>query len=432
MDNKASTFQNMVAADDLSRFMAAIIFGAAALVIIASPDYFSRIGVEARSEYYALMLAAATGMWLLTVSLNFMVFFIALELFSLSLYILAGFLPRNVRGHEAGFKYFLLSSFATAFMLYGIALIFGATKTTGFAGIFDYLVKNQIRGDNGILILVGMAMLLVGLAFKISAVPFHFWTPDVYEGSPTPVTALMAVGTKAAIVAAFLRVFTGMLAPIRDQWQPILFVLAILTMIGGNVLAATQQNVKRLLAYSAVAQAGYLLVGLTVDSPLGRQGLVFYMLSYGVMTLGAFTVILALEGPRGEGQDISYYSGLARSHPWLAATMAVCLMSLGGIPPTVGFFGKALVFGSAIEAGGWFLALAIVGVLTSVVAVFYYFRIIVQMYMGADYSGKFALGRPAPAVMLVLFLTGVGTIALGILSGFAFDWATQAVAVFKF
>ncbi|NWJ45852.1 MAG: NADH-quinone oxidoreductase subunit N [Chloroflexi bacterium] len=431
MDNKASAFQGMVAADDLSRYMAALIFGAGALVILASPDYFSRIGVEARSEYYALMLAAITGMWLLAVSLNLMVFFVALELFSLPLYVLAGFLPRSLRGHEAGFKYFLLSSFATAFMLYGMALLFGVSGTTQFNGIAAYFTKNGVSGDYGILALVGLGMLSVGFAFKVSAVPFHMWTPDVYEGSPTPVTALMAVGTKAAIIAAFLRVYTGMLEPIKLQWQPIIFVLAIVTMIVGNMMALSQQSVKRLLAYSAIAQAGYLLVGIASDNSLGREGVLFYLFSYTLMTLGAFTVILALEGPRGEGQDISYFTGLARNHPGLAAVMTVCLLSLGGIPPTAGFFGKALVFGSAVQAGGWYLALALVGVATSVIAVFYYFRIVVQMYMAGDSTRKVVEGRPGWALVFVLMVTSIGTLTLGILAGPAFEWAKQAVAFLR-
>jgi len=429
MDNKAVAFQGMVAADDLSRFMSVLIFGAGAIAALTSSDYFSRIGVEARSEYYALLLATTAGMWLISVSLNLMVFFVSLEIFSLSLYILSGFLPRSVRSHEAGFKYFLLSSFATAFLLYGMALIFGVTKSTTYSNILAYLQTNKISGDTGILILVGLAMLVVGFSFKISAVPFHMWTPDVYEGAPTPVTALMAVGTKAAIVAGFLRLFTGALDPIREQWQPILFVLAILTMLGGNILAVTQNNVKRLLAYSSVGQAGYLLAGITVDNPLARQGVLFYIASYTVMTLGAFAVVIALEGPRSEGQELRYFNGLARSHPWLAATMAVCLLSLGGIPPTAGFFGKALVFGSAMQAGGWYIVLALVGILTSVIAVFYYFRIVVHMYMGGEPSTRHVPGKPALSLGFVLLVTGIGTLLLGLLAGYAFDWAQQAAAV---
>jgi NADH-quinone oxidoreductase subunit N len=425
--SKTPLFQGMIFADNLSIFMAVIIFGTVAAAILCSPDYFSRIGVEVRGEYYALILAAGTGMWLLTVASNLMVLFIALELFSLALYILAGFLPRSARSHEAGFKYFLLSSFASAFMLYGMALLFGATGTTGYTGIQSYLGQNSVNDPTkGLLVLIGLAMLTVGFAFKVSAVPFHMWTPDVYEGSPTPVTALMAVGTKVAIVGAFVRVFNGALAPIAQYWQPILYVLAILTMIGGNILAMTQPNVKRLLAYSAVAHAGYLLIGIVANNQTGVQGVLFYLLSYAVMTMGAFAVVMALEGPRGENLEIADFAGLGKSHPWLAAILTLCLLSLGGIPPTAGFFGKALVFSAAVQVGGWQLVLPLVGVVTSVVAVFYYFRIVVRMYM--DTSVKPTLqGRPALSLGFVLLVTGVGTLAVGILAGPALDWVQQAV-----
>lgn len=425
----ATVFQGMVAADEMSRYMAVIIFVTAALIVLASPDYLSRIGIEATGEYYALILAAATGMWLLTVAASFMVLFIALELFSLALYILAGFLPRSIRSHEAGFKYFLLSSFASAFLLYGIALMYGATGHTSYAGIFEQLRDSRVAGNNGILILLGIAMICVGFAFKISAIPFHMWTPDVYEGAPTPVTALMAVGTKAAIVAAFLRVFSGTFGPVDTYWKPILFGLAIVTMIGGNLLAISQTNIKRMLSYSAIAHAGYLLVGLVADnSSIGRSGLLFYLLGYSVMTLAAFAVIMALEGPQGEGLQISDFAGLKQDHPWLAAIMTVALLSLGGIPPTVGFFGKMLVFGAAIQSGGYNIILAIVGVLTSVVAIFYYFRIVIQMYMGVRPSNKVprTMGRPAFSLAFVLLVTAAATLGLGILANFALDWAGQA------
>ena len=430
-----AVFQNMISADEMSRFLAVIVLGVAALVVLASPDYLSRIGIEATGEYYALIMAAATGMWLLTVAAHFMVFFVALELFSLALYILCGFLPRSVRSHESGFKYFLLSSFASAFLLYGIALIFGATGSTAYSQVQQYLATNHVAGNNGILVLFGLAMITVGFAFKISAIPFHMWTPDVYEGAPTPVTALMAVGTKTAIVAAFLRVFTGVFGPIGDQWKPILFTLAIITMIGGNLLAVSQQNIKRLLAYSAVAHAGYLMIGLVADNALSRSGLLFYLLGYTVMTLGAFAVVMAVEGPQGEHLQLSDFAGLNKRHPWLAAIMTVSLLSLAGIPPTVGFFGKAFVFGAAIQSGGWNIALAIVGIVTSVIAAFYYFRIIIQMYAAqpADEAviepASARAGRPAPSLGFVLFVTAIATLGLGILANFALDWANSAASV---
>ncbi len=434
----STVFQNMIAADEMSRFLAVIVLGAAALVVLASPDYLSRIGIEATGEYYALIMAAATGMWLLTVAAHFMVFFVALELFSLALYILCGFLPRSVRSHESGFKYFLLSSFASAFLLYGIALIYGATGSTAYSEVQKYLANNHIAGNNGILVLFGVAMVTVGFAFKISAVPFHMWTPDVYEGAPTPVTALMAVGTKTAIVAAFLRVYIGAFGPIGDQWKPILFTLAIVTMIGGNLLAVSQHNIKRLLSYSAVAHAGYLMIGLVADNTLSRSGLLFYLLGYTVMTLGAFAVVMAVEGPQGEGLQIADFAGLGKRHPWLAAVMTISLLSLAGIPPTVGFFGKAFIFGAAIQSGGWNIALAIVGIVTSIIAAFYYFRIIIQMYtaqpttetaIAAAAAASTRAGRPSPSLSFVLVVAVVATLGLGFLANFALAWANQAAAV---
>jgi NADH-quinone oxidoreductase subunit N len=425
-------FQNMVASDDLSRILALIIFGAATLVVLASPDYLARMGVIQTGEYYALVIAAAMGMWLITATTHFMVFFVALELFSLALYILAGFLPRSVRSHEAGFKYFILSSFASGLMLYGIALLFGAAGSTSYQVIGDYVRSNGVSGANGVFVLLGLGLVAVGFAFKISAIPFHQWTPDVYEGSPTPVTALMAVGTKAAIVAAFLRVFAGVLGPIGDIWKPILAVLAVVTMIGGNLLAISQPGVKRMLAYSSVAHAGYLLVGIVADNDLGRTGVIFYLVAYTLMTLGAFLVVIAIEGPQGEGLLVSDFAGLRQDHPWLAAVMAVCLLSLGGIPPMAGFFGKALVFGAAIQEGGWYLILPIVGVLTSVLAVFYYFRLVVQMYMGVPPAGKPAHragGRQARTLSFSLGVAALGTIVLGILTNFALQWIDSAAAV---
>jgi NADH-quinone oxidoreductase subunit N len=429
--SNATVFQNMIAADEMSRFLAIIVLGVAALIVLASPDYLSRIGIEATGEYYALVMAAATGMWLLTVAAHFMVFFVALELFSLALYILCGFLPRSIRSHESGFKYFLLSSFASAFLLYGIALIFGATGSTEYGKIQAYLADNNIAGNNGILVLFGVAMITVGFAFKISAVPFHMWTPDVYEGAPTPITALMAIGTKAAIVAAFLRVYPGVFGPISDQWKPILFVLAIVTMIGGNLLAVSQFNIKRLLSYSAVAHAGYLMIGLVADNTLSRSGLLFYLLGYTVMTLAAFAVVMAVEGPQGEGLQISDYAGLHKRHPWLAGIMTIALLSLAGIPPTVGFFGKAFIFGAAIQSGGWNIALALVGIVTSVIAAYYYFRIIIQMYTAqpASEPATARIGRPAASLGFVLAVAVIGTLGLGILANFALDWANQAAAV---
>ena len=444
MDSAPNAFLGMIAADDTARIMAAVIFGTAAACIVLSPDYLYRRGIrETAGEYYALILACAVGMWLLANAVNFMLVFLAIELLSLALYILAGFVPANLKSHESGFKYFLLSSFASAFLLYGIALMYGATGSTGYATIRAFLTTHTLSGTNAYLTLLALGLIVVGFAFKVSAVPFHMWTPDVYEGAPTPVTALMAVGTKVAIIGAFIRLFPGALLSLAAQWLPLLWALAILTMIGGNILAVSQSNVKRMLAYSAVAHAGYLLVGIVsavrlpvwggMNNPMATMtantsaisAILFYLIAYAVTTLGAFAVVVALERNDGEGGNLSDYAGLGRRRPLLAAALVICLLSLGGIPPFAGFFGKALIFGAAFQSNHG--ELAIIGVLTSVVAVFYYLRIVVAMYTGEPDTARVRsvnVGLPLATATGVLAL---GVVLLGVLAGVPLNWVQTAV-----
>jgi NADH-quinone oxidoreductase subunit N len=355
----------------------------AALTVLVSVAHLEVEGAR-QGEFFSLILFSVTGMSMMAASESLLTVFLGLEVLSISLYVLAGFTRDRVYAVEGALKYFLLGAFSTGFVLYGIALLYGVTGSIDLRGIASHLAAG--RGDPvDPLILVGAALILIGLCFKVAAVPFHFWAPDVYQGSMAPVAGFMAAGTKAAAFATLLRVLTAGLAEptLVDRWIALLQAIALLTMILGNVVALAQVNVKRMLAYSSVANAGYLLVAVVAG---GRNGqgtsiVLFYLAAYAFMTIGAFS-IAALVGRAGEadqGYALSAYAGLARRRPYLAAAMAVFMLSLTGIPPTGGFMGKFYVFKGAVDAGMY--GLAVVGVLTSVVGAFVYLRVIVQMYV---------------------------------------------------
>jgi NADH-quinone oxidoreductase subunit N len=366
------------------------------LTVLVSARHLEAVGA-AHGEYFALILFAVGGMTLMAGSENLLVLFLGLEILSICLYVLAGFTRERVYAVEGALKYFLLGAFSTGFLLYGMALFYGASGRLDLPGIAAALTASAASGRTDPLLLAGMALLLIGLAFKAAAVPFHFWAPDVYQGSMAPVSGFMATGTKAAAFAMLLRVLDTGLADsaIRDRWIPILSVLAILSMILGNVVALAQQNIKRMLAYSSIANAGYLLVAVAAG---GRNGgaapvVLFYLAAYALMTLGAFAVaaLVGRAGEEDEGYALSAYTGLGKRRPLLAAFMAVFMLSLTGIPPTAGFMGKFYVFRSAVDAGMY--GLAVTGVLASVVGAFYYLRVIVQMYLREP--------GPAPATVTV-------------------------------
>jgi NADH-quinone oxidoreductase subunit N len=371
-----TAFRDMVVADNLSSGFAIIICLTAFLVVLLSRHYIQRERIDL-GEYYALLMFSTCGLTLFVSGKDLIILFLGLEVFSIALYILCGFNLRQLRSAEAALKYFLLGSFASAFLLYGIALIYGTTGSTNLDKIAQVVVLN--RWGNLTVLMVGVGFVLVGLGFKAAAVPFHFWTPDVYEGAPTPVTAFMAGGVKAAAFVAVLRVFSGAFGDLYPDWARILSVIAILTMVVGNVIAVAQTSLKRLLAYSSIAHAGYLLVAVVANSTLGIASISFYVLSYVLMTVGAFGILILIGQP-GEGNlELKDVSGLSRSRPWLAAAMTILLLSLAGIPPTAGFVAKWYVFTAALKEG--FLSLTLIGVLTSVIGVFYYLRVIVYMYM---------------------------------------------------
>jgi NADH-quinone oxidoreductase subunit N len=341
----------------------------------------------------------------------------------MSLYVLAGYARERLTSEEAAVKYFLLGSFSLGLLVYGTALMFGATGSTRFTDIAQALQQANLLRDP--LLLAASALILVGFGFKLSLVPFHMWTPDVYEGSPTSITAFMSVGTKAAVFAALLRFLSEALPALRGDWSVVLWALAILTMVLGNFAAVLQRNVKRMLAYSSVAQAGYMLVAVVAAGTLGRDALLFYVAAYAVMNIGAFAVIQVLSGRDDQSTDLDRFDGLASRSPLLAAAMAVFMLSLAGIPPTAGFMAKLYVFSAAVQGG--YVELAIIGVLTSAVATFYYLKLIVAMYMRPAEAGSESLRVPA-SLALVLAVAIVLTIQMGILPSFPLSAAHAVLA----
>jgi NADH-quinone oxidoreductase subunit N len=380
-----------------------------------------RQGIEV-GEYYVLVLFAALGMMLMASALDLLIVFLGLELMSLSLYVLAGFFRTRATGNEAAMKYFLLGAFASGFFLYGIALLYGATRTTNLRGLAAVLASPGAAGEP--LVLAGLALLLVGFAFKTSAVPFHQWAPDVYEGAPTAVAALIATGSKAAAIAALLRVLMAMRG-LQPDWTLLFWLVAGLTMTVGNLIALAQRNLKRMLAYSSIAHVGYMLVGITAGPALAGPAVLYYLVVYSFATIGAFGVILLLERDGAEAVDLTWYGGLAARHPVLALVLTVCLLSLIGMPPTAGFVGKFYLFSAAVRGG--YIWLALLAVLNSVAAAYYYLRLIVYMYM-RDPEAEPLRAALTPAAGLALAVIVWVTLQLGILPGPVLAAAQRAVA----
>ena len=419
--SNASGFQGMVVLDNFALFLTLVIGYATGLVLLLSIDYLQRRGMES-GEFYILVLFAATGMVVMAGANDLIVVFLGLETMSLALYVLAGIFRTRIEGGEASMKYFLLGAFASGFFLYGIALIYGSTGSTNLAKIAA--AGTQAGAASDPLLLIGFGLLLVGFGFKISSVPFHMWTADVYEGAPTSVTALIATGSKAAAFAALVRVLLESLRPLQSEWTWLFWGLAVLSMTLGNVVAIAQQNLKRMLAYSSIAHVGYMLVGIVAGGSLGNGAVLFYLLVYTFTTAGAFGVILLLERGGEEATAVGDTAGLAARHPLAALTLAVFLLSLVGIPPTAGFVGKFYLFGAAVRSG--FIWLAVIGVLNSAVAAYYYLRVIVTMYM-RDPEGTPTVVAPSFAGALALFVALWGVIQLGIMPAPVFDLAQSAV-----
>jgi NADH-quinone oxidoreductase subunit N len=410
-----TTLNGTYALDGYAIFFDLLILGAGLMVVLMSMNYIGETDIPP-GEYYALLCFALAGMLVMASATDLIVIFLGLEAMSISIYILAGCWRTQPRSNEASMKYFLMGAFATGFLLYGIALVYGATGAVRLD-----LVAERIAGvTDRRLLLAGMALLLIGFGFKVAAVPFHMWTPDAYEGAPTSVTALMAVAVKAAGFAAFTRVFLHTFAALHADWSILLWVIAAATMTVGNVLALVQKNIKRMLAYSSIAHAGYILVALTAGGSFGGAAALFYLFGYAFMNIGAFGVVTAL-GRRGEpNEQIDDYAGLGWRSPLLGATMAVFMLSLTGIPPLVGFAGKFYVFTAAVHEG--FVALAVIGVLNSVVSAAYYIRVVVMMYMTpASRDAGRAVSRPYLLTSIVV--SAVATIIIGVFPALWFQLA---------
>ncbi len=416
----AGGFADTMRADRYALFFTVLVCAGAAFTLLMSVEFLREHPVPA-GDWHALVLLATSGMVFMAAANDLVVVFLALEIMSVAVYVLAGLLRGEARSLEAAIKYFLLGAFASAFLLYGIAFFYGATGSTRL----DVIAQAVARDGPGTYVLLGMALVLVGFAFKVALIPFHVWTPDVYQGAPTAITAFMAVGVKAAGFAAFARVFLAALHGAVPSWTGVLWVLAALTMTVGNVTAVAQRNVKRMLAYSSIAHAGYALIGLVIATPEGAAALLFYLVAYAVMNLGAFGVVMAL-GRRGEpNEDLRDYAGLGFRHPVLGLSMSVCMLSLAGIPPTAGFAGKLYLFGAAVEAG--YVGLAVVAVMNSVVSVAYYLGVIVQMYMA---EGARAIVPPTarPALLVTIVVAVVATLLIGVFPAGLMERAALSVA----
>jgi len=388
---------------------------------LISIPYVRRTGMD-RGEYYALLLFSTLGMMIMAGSLDLITIFLGLETLSISLYILAGFLREQLKSNESALKYLLLGAFASGFVLYGIALIYGATGSINLKRVAEVVAAGKVASPT--LLIIGMGLLIIGFGFKVASVPFHMWTPDVYEGAPTSVTAFMIAGTKAAAFAAFLRILMTALPVLQPDWSRILWVLAVLTMTVGNVVAIAQSNIKRMLAYSSIAHAGYILVALVAAGKLGSGSVLFYLVAYTFMNLGAFAVVVALARQEGERLTIDEYAGLGLRYPFLGAAMALFMFSLAGIPPTGGFMGKFYIFSAAIQAN--YIGLAVIGVLNSVISAYYYLRVTVVMYMGQG-EAEPAAGRLSPALTLAVLIAIVGTLQLGLFPSRIFEVALRSV-----
>jgi NADH-quinone oxidoreductase subunit N len=423
----------MVAVDGFAVFLGVVILIATALVLLLSSEYLPRHGFESRPEYVALLLFSATGMLMMTTANDLIIVFLALETLSIPLYVLAAFDRRRRRSLEAGMKYFVLGAFSSAVFLYGIALTYGATGTTSLTGIADFLSKNTLL-DQGTL-LAGMMLLLVGIGFKVAAVPFHWWTPDVYEGAPTPITAFMGSATKAAGFAALLRIFFTAFDVYRVDWRPAVWGLAVLSLVVGSIAALVQTDVKRMLAYSSINHAGYVLIGVEAANRQGLKAALFYLMVYAFMTVGSFAVVMVISHSE-DAHSLDDYRGLATRRPVIAAVFAFFLLAQAGVPPTGGFIAKLGVFGAAAQAHSY--VLLVVGVLASVVSAYYYLRVILTMYgeEGTAPEGenpeeaKVERRRLDLATGAVLTITAIVVLVIGIAPTLLLDFARDATLLF--
>ncbi len=418
-------FSNLLVVDGFGTYFRILVLCVGILSVLASYRYLEREQAET-GEYHALLLFSIMGQCVMVTANDLIMIFIGLEISSIASYILAGYLRNDKRNNEAALKYFLLGSFATGFLLYGVAIVYGLTGTTQLPAI-----RAALNNSSTSLMVAGVAaaLMFVGLCFKVSGAPFQIWAPDVYQGAPAPVSAFMATGPKAAAFAIFLRIFLTAFDRISVAWLPVVWICALLSMTIGNFAALTQSNLKRMLAYSSIAQAGYILVALASNSEIGTAAAMFYLAAYALMNLGAFAVVIYISGKGEKHLRIEDLAGLGRRQPFTAAMMTVFLLSLIGVPLTGGFFGKFYIFRAALNSHlTW---LAVLGLLNSAVAAYYYLRLMVVMYMHEPGEVTNALEAPGPALRAALVLPAIGTFFLGILPGAVLSFTQSAASFIK-
>ncbi|OGP78953.1 MAG: NADH-quinone oxidoreductase subunit N [Deltaproteobacteria bacterium RBG_16_64_85] len=419
---KISGFSGAVVHDGLGAFFEIVILSACALTLLMATGYSEWEGTH-KGEFYSLLLLSTSGMMFMAKGTDLMTIFLGLETLSIPIYVLVGFHRHRMSSIEGALKYFLLGAFASGFLLYGIALMYAATGTTKIPALASMLYDARLAASP--LLLAGVGFLLVGFAFKVSLVPFHMWTPDAYEGAPTVITAFMSAAVKAAAFAALIRVLLLTFGGLQPVMWKVLWALSVLTMTVGNLSALLQDNVKRMLAYSSIAHAGYILVGLVSGDVLGSQASLFYLLVYAFMNIGAFGVVMLIARKEDEGYDIQHLAGIGFRYPALAGLLTLFLVSLGGIPPTAGFVGKFYLFSAAIKNG--YIWLAVIGVLNSAASIYYYLRLVVYMYM-IPAEGEVPVPRPPRiAFSLALFASAAVVLVLGIVPRSALEFAERSV-----
>jgi len=417
-------FSDLLIVDGFATFFRVLVIGVGILTVLLSFRFLNREGAET-GEYHALLLFSVAGQCVMVSANELIMIFIGLEISSISSYVLAGYLRDDKRANESALKYFLLGSFATAFFLYGVALAYGMTGSTLLTGI-----RAAVSGGSApVFIGVAAALMFVGLGFKVSAAPFQIWAPDVYQGAPTPVTAFLTTGSKAAAFAIFLRIFSTAFGPIGSVWEPLVWGSALLSMTIGNFAALTQSNIKRLLAYSSIAHAGYVLVALAARSEVGTSAAMFYLAAYAFMNVGAFAVVSHLSGKGERFLKVDDFAGLATRQPGTAALLSIFLLSLIGVPLTGGFFGKFYIFKAALDAH--LVWLTVLGLLNSAVAAYYYLRILVTMYMREPSDATAELEPLSAGLRVALAIPALGTLFLGIFPAWVLAFAGKSSALVR-
>ena len=418
-ETRVEVANGLIAVDQFALFFKIVFLAAAALTVLMSVRYLEIEGASP-GEYYFLILCATLGMMIMAGGIDLITIFVGLETMAISFYILAGFIKPNQRSNEAAVKYFLLGAFSLGILLYGMSLMYGLSGTTNLR----VMAMTFAGQESDPRLILAVMLVAAGVGFKIAAVPFHMWAPDVYEGAPTPITAFLSVGSTAASFAMLLRIFLEGLPSMKPEWRVLFEGLAIVTMTVGNLAALTQSNLKRMLAYSSIAHAGYVLIGVVAGTPRGVAAMLIYVLVYAFMQLGAFTVIVLMRRQDVVGDELKDFSGLHVRHPFAAFAMLMFMLSLGGIPPTAGFMGKFWLFGAAIDAG--YVWLAVIGVLNSAISLYYYIRIVVFMYVKKETAGSEPTMSPALGIALAVAV--IATIALGVYPRLLFELAEASAS----